>query len=223
MTRDLFADPAAMGTAGPKGTLDRRSLLRLLGVAGVAGVAGTAGATGLGARLLGGTAAGPLLGESVADAAGICSVGSRLANAFVVSGNLHVVFGLGTADVLHTSDNGASFTSTSGLPAGAFQPYSVGTNGVPGSYGIGGDQGWVWIYEAPTNTWRTARPGGNTPLIVGLAGNGAFWVALGSNGKFWYTADHGATWSAPSNGAYVNYKSIASILTTYDLLSLIHI
>ena len=154
MTRDLFADPAPMGTAGPKGTLDRRSLLRLLGVAGVAG---TAASTGLGARLLGGTGAGALLGESVADASGICSAGSRLANAFVVSGNLHVVFGLGTADVLHTSDNGASFASTSGLPAGAFQPYSVGTNGVPGSYGIGGDQGWVWIYEAPT-TWPRDPP-----------------------------------------------------------------
>ncbi|MEZ5208957.1 MAG: hypothetical protein R2690_18750 [Acidimicrobiales bacterium] len=36
-------------------------------------------------------------------------------------------------------------------------------------------------------------------------------------GKFWYTTNNGASWSSPSNGAYLNYKSIASILSVYDL------
>jgi len=195
--------------------LSRREVLRLAGLAGIS--------AGAGSLLLGSAQGG--LGAGIADlfsvpsagAAGTCPSTSRINNAYVVSGNLHVVYGVGTADVMHSSNGGATFGPTSGLPVGAFQPYSVGTNGVPGSYGIGGDQGWVWIYEAPTNTWRTARPGGTTPIIAGLAGNGAHWVAVGANGKFWFTTNHGATWSAPSNGAYLNYKSIASILTIYDL------
>lgn len=211
MNVDGMQDRTGMAPGQDK-ALNRRSLLKAVGL----------GALGLGAgAALGGRsdAVNALFGGGAASAGPTsCAPASRIGDVRVVSGNLFSFLGLGGPDVAKTSDGGSTFQLTStNNPGSTFVPYASGTNGVPGSFGICGDHGWVMLYDAPAGVWRSAQPGGGSPILTGLAGNGASWVVTSTAGKFWYTTNNGASWSSPSNGAYLNYKSIASILSVYDL------
>lgn len=197
-------------TAIPPRLMNRRALLRTVGLAGLG--------LGAGAALGGAPALLGALGASPAGAATTCAPASRIGDIRIISGNLFGFLGLNGPDIARTTDGGATFGLQGTFdPGGSFVPYAAGTNGVPGSFGIAGDHGRVIIFDAVSGVWRGAQPGGSAPILTGLAGNGAFWIVVSTEGKFWYTRDNGATWSAPSNGAYLNYKSIASILTVYDL------
>lgn len=188
-------------------TLNRRSLLKAIGVGGVLAGTGAAGLSGLLAAAGGG----------VAGATTTCPSGSAIGGARIVGGSLFGSLGLGSCDVLSTADGGASFTNAQPPKVGSFIPYCTGTNGVPKAFGVAGDHGWVQIFDPAANVWRSAQPGGSTPILTGLAGNANNWVVVSTEGKFWFSTNNGASWSAPSNGPYLNYKSIASILTVYDL------
>lgn len=203
---------AASGPIGQPGGINRRALLKSIGVGGLALVGAGAVTKGFGLPSLFSDA-----GGSAADAMpSTCSASSRINEIKVVAGNLASVIGSNGPDVWTTSNGGSSFANAHAPAVGTFVPYTTGTNGVAGSFGVAGDHGCVAIYDAPGNAWRVGYPGGSS-IITGLAGNGSFWVAASTEGKFWYSANNGASWASPSNGSYLNYASIASILSVYDL------
>jgi len=210
-----FAQPEVTDTVGapPRpGGMSRRALLRSVGVGGLALVGAGAVTRGFGVPSLfegvGGQTAGAMTTS--------CSATSRINEIRIVAGNMASVVGNSGPDAWRTGDGGATFSNAVAPAIGTFVPYTTGTNGVPGSFGIAGDHGCVLIFDQPANTWRVGYPGGSS-IITGLAGNGNFWVAVSTDGKFWYTNNNGASWGSPSNGRYLNYASIASILSVYDL------
>lgn len=140
------------------------------------------------------------------DAAAACTVGtSDLASARVAG------FTGNPPDILRTTNNGTSFTQVPGVPSGGqMTPYSIGTNGTPGVFGVAGDLGMVYLFDG--TTWHVSDIG--SPIITGLAGNGAHWIAIATNGEWWWTNNWGVNWNYAN---YVNYASFLSTLSVYDL------
>jgi len=114
------------------------------------------------------------------DAAAACTVGPNDLAAARVAG-----YTGNPPDILRTTDIGSSFTQVPGVPAGGqMTPYSIGTNGTPGVFGVAGDLGRVYLYDG--STWQVSVIGG-APTITGLAGNGTHWIAVATDGRWWWT------------------------------------
>ncbi|MEZ5208956.1 MAG: hypothetical protein R2690_18745 [Acidimicrobiales bacterium] len=167
MNVDGMQDRTGMAPGQDK-ALNRRSLLKAVGL----------GALGLGAgAALGGRsdAVNALFGGGAASAGPTsCAPASRIGDIRVVSGNLFSFLGLGGPDVAKTSDGGSIVPADVGPTTPDRRSCRLGHQRRAGELGICGDHGWVMLTDAPAGV-AIAQPGGGSPILTGLAGNGASW------------------------------------------------